>query len=258
MGILNATPDSFHASSRVEGTDAALRMAEKHIREGASILDIGGYSTRPGAQAVEEEEELKRLLPLVEKISSSFPDTPLSVDTFRARVAREAVMAGANIVNDIAAGNEDSAMLQTVAELKVPYIAMHMPGTAHTTHANPQYNDVASDVFHYLAEKIHACREAGITDVIIDPGFGFGKTAAHNFELLQKLHVLTHLDAPLLIGISRKGMVWKTLGIASTEALNGSTVLHTLALVQGAGILRVHDTKEAMECIRLVEAYRAQ
>lgn len=255
MGILNATPDSFHAASRVANEDEALKQAEKHIKEGAHILDLGAYSSRPGASDIPEDEERRRLLPLVEKISRAFPDIPLSVDTFRSNLAREAIAAGAGIINDISAGDEDPAMLSTIVSLQVPLILMHKKGKPATMQVNPEYKDVVGEVYDYLAAKIALCRNMGIKDIIIDPGFGFGKTNEHNFRLLDQLDLFKNLDAPLLAGISRKGMVWKTLGLSTAEALNGSTVLHTVALLKGAKILRVHDVKEAVEAVRLLAAF---
>ncbi|MHB1277269.1 MAG: dihydropteroate synthase [Bacteroidia bacterium] len=254
MGILNATPDSFHAASRVANEDEALKQAEKHLKEGAHLLDLGAYSSRPGASEISEDEERRRLLPLVEKISRAFPDVPLSVDTFRSKLAREAIQAGAGMINDISAGDEDPAMLSVIASLRVPLVIMHKKGQPATMQVNPEYKDVVGEVYDYLANKIAVCRNLGIKDIIIDPGFGFGKTNDHNFRLLDQLELFKLLDAPLLAGISRKGMVWKTLGLSSSEALNGSTVLHTVALLKGAKILRVHDVKEAVEAVRLLAA----
>lgn len=256
MGILNATPDSFHAASRVANEDEALKQAEKHLKEGAHLLDLGAYSSRPGATDIPEDEERRRLLPLVEKISQAFPDIPLSVDTFRSKLAREAVEAGAGLVNDISAGDEDPAMLSTIASLQVPLIIMHKKGKPATMQLNPEYQDVVGEVYDYLLAKVALCRNMGIKDLIIDPGFGFGKTNEHNFALLNKFDLFKQLNIPVLAGISRKGIVWKTLGLSSSEALNGSTVLHTVALLKGAKILRVHDVKEAVEAIRLTTALR--
>ena len=254
MGILNATPDSFHATSRVMDHDSALRQAEKHLKEGAHMLDLGAYSSRPGATNIPEDEERRRLLPLVEKISSSFPETPLSIDTFRSKLAKEAIEAGAGIINDISAGDEDPAMFSTVAALKVPLILMHKQGKPATMQDNPQYKDVVGEVFDYLSQKVVLARRSGIKDIIIDPGFGFGKASEHNFKLLNSLEVFAHIDAPLMVGISRKGMIWRTLGISVAEALNGSTVLHAASLMNGAKLLRVHDVKEAVEACRLITA----
>lgn len=254
MGILNATPDSFHAASRVMDHSSALRQAEKHLKEGAHMLDLGAYSSRPGATDIPEEEERRRLLPLVEKISQTFPDIPLSIDTFRSKLAKEAIEAGAGLINDISAGDDDPAMFITVASLKVPLILMHKQGKPATMQDNPVYKDVVSEVFDYLTQKIFLARRSGIKDVIIDPGFGFGKNSEHNFDLMHQLEIFQHIDAPLMVGISRKGMIWRTLGINAEEALNGSTVLHTVSLMKGAKLLRVHDVKEAVEACRLVAA----
>ncbi len=250
MGILNATPDSFHAASRV-GVDAALHKAEAMLREGAAILDIGGMSTRPGSEEVETDEELRRVVPMVEAIHRRFPEAWISVDTYRAAVARAAVEAGAGLVNDVGAGLLDPAMPSTVAALHVPYIAMHMQGTPRTMQQAPQYTDVAAEVTRFLAERLDACHAAGIPDVWLDPGFGFGKTTAHNYTLLRELARVTALGVPVLVGVSRKRMINEVLGITAADALNGTTVLNTLALERGAGILRVHDVKEAVEVVRL-------
>lgn len=250
MGILNATPDSFHAASRVD-LDGALHRAEQMLKEGAAILDIGGMSTRPGAEEVTEDEERRRVVPVVEAIHRHFPEAWLSVDTYRANVARAAVEAGAGLVNDVGAGLLDPAMLPTVAALHVPYIAMHMQGTPRTMQQAPQYADVAAEVTHFLADRLAACHAAGIPDVWLDPGFGFGKTTAHNYALLRELARITALGAPVLVGVSRKRMINEVLGITAAEALNGTTVVNTLALERGADILRVHDVQEAVEVVRL-------
>ncbi len=256
MAILNATPDSFYRASRVKDVDDALRQAEKHIREGADILDLGAYSSRPGAQDIPVEEELRRLLPLVEKISADFPDTPLSIDTFRAVVASEAAGAGADMINDISAGDDDEEMLEQVAGLKLPYVAMHKKGSPLTMQSQAHYGEVVTEVLDYLHHKLSRCRALGIQDVVIDPGFGFGKNSAHNYRLLKHLSVFRESGAPLLIGVSRKGMIWKNLEIDPAESLNGTTALHMLALQNGADILRVHDVREAAEAIRLYGLYR--
>ena len=255
MGILNATPDSFHAASRVD-VDEALRKAERMLGDGAAILDIGGASSRPGSTEVEEAEELRRVVPVIAAIHTRFPEALISVDTWRAAVAREAVHAGAGMVNDIGAGLPDPAMLPTVARLHVPYIAMHMQGTPATMQQAPHYADVAAEVTHFLSERLNACRAAGIADVWLDPGFGFGKTTDHNHRLLRDLQRITVLGAPVLVGVSRKRMIKEVLGITAAEALNGTTVLHTIALLNGAAVLRAHDVKEAVEAVRLVERYR--
>jgi dihydropteroate synthase len=254
MGILNITPDSFYAGSRMANLDAMLEQAEQMLEEGAAILDIGGASTRPGAEEISVEEEVRRVVPAVEKLSKKFPQAILSIDTYQSRVARAAVEAGAAIVNDVSGGTWDMAMIDTVSALRVPYIAMHAKEKPATMQAAPHYDDVVVDVFDHLRMVLQRCNAAGVHDVILDPGFGFAKNSAHNFSLLKNLESLRALGRPLLVGVSRKGMVHRTLGISPDEALNGSTVLHTIALMKGASVLRVHDVKEAIEVLRLVEA----
>ena len=256
MGIINTTPDSFYSGSRKQNTDAILFTAEKMLKEGAAILDIGGQSTRPGSLQHGPEEEMNRVIPAIEKIIQHFPDAFLSVDTYHSLVAKTAVEAGASIINDISGGDADPLMLETAATLKVPFIAMHMQGTPTTMQQNPHYENVCREVLDYFIQKTEQCRLAGINDVIIDPGFGFGKTIAHNFELLKQLEIFRILDRPILTGISRKSIIHKTLGITANEALNGTTVLNTIALQKGANILRVHDVREAMEAVVLVEKLR--
>lgn len=256
MGIINTTPDSFYSGSRQMDTDAVLRTAEGMIRDGATILDIGGQSTRPGSERLSADEEMKRVIGPVMKLQEMFPGTFISIDTFYAGVARGAVEAGASIVNDISAGRMDPAMHETVAALRVPYVLMHMKGTPQTMHAEAVYEDVTREVLDFLVRETAALRGKGITDIIIDPGFGFAKTIAHNFRLLRELAVFRMLDCPLLLGISRKSMIYKTLGITPEESLPGTTALHALGLQNGASILRVHDVKAAMETIRLYEMYR--
>ena len=255
MGILNATPDSFHADSRVD-VDGALRQAEAMLEAGAGLLDIGGASSRPGADEVPVDEELRRVLPVVEAVHARFPEAWLSVDTWRAPVAKAAVEAGAGLVNDIGAGLLDPAMLPMVARLGVPYVAMHMQGTPATMQQDPRYDDVVTEVVHFLSGRLRAAHDAGIADVLLDPGFGFGKTTAHNYALLRALPRLKLLGAPLLVGLSRKRMINQVLGTDPSEALNGTTVLNTLALEHGADILRVHDVREAVEAVKLVAAFR--
>lgn len=255
MGILNATPDSFHAGSRVN-VDEALRLAERMLDDGAAILDIGGMSTRPGSQEVEQDEELRRVIPAIEAIRKRFPSALLSIDTYRSTVAKQAVAAGAMMVNDISAGLLDEGMLRTVAALHVPYIAMHMQGIPATMQADPRYTDVAAEVTRFLSERLHACRAAGIADVILDPGFGFGKTTAHNYTLLRELPRMLALGPPVLVALSRKRMINEILGTAPEDALNGTTVLNTVALTKGASILRVHDVREAVQAVMLVLAMR--
>ena len=256
MGILNATPDSFHGASRVD-VDGALRLAERMLTEGAAVLDIGGASSRPGSAEVDAAEELRRVLPVIAAVHARFPEALISVDTWRAAVAREAVGAGAGLVNDIGAGLLDPEMLRTVATLNVPYIAMHMQGTPATMQQAPHYDDVAAEVTHFLSERLHACHAAGIADVLVDPGFGFGKSTGHNYTLLRELPRMVALGAPVLVGVSRKRMINEVLGTSPAGALNGTTVLNTLALLGGAAVLRVHDVREAVQCVQLVQAFRS-
>jgi len=251
MGIINITPDSFYEGSRFSGTDKILVQAEKMIREGADILDLGGQSTRPGSEKISEDEELCRVIESIESVHRHFPETIISIDTYYSTIAKKSVQAGASIVNDISSGEMDREMLPTVANLQVPYVMMHMKGTPQTMQQLSNYENVTREVLDFFIRKKHECKTAGITDVIIDPGFGFAKTIAHNFQLLNELSVFKIVDAPLLVGLSRKSSIYKTLGISAEEALNGTTVLHTLALMNGASILRVHDVKEAREAIKL-------
>lgn len=255
MGILNVTPDSFHRPSRV-GTEAALRTAEQMLNDGATILDVGGASSRPGANTVSADEELGRVLPVIAAIHDRFPDAPISIDTFHAEVAKEAVAHGASMVNDIGAGLLDENMFGTVASLGVPYVAMHMQGTPQNMQLEPQYTDVVKEIVLFLSQRINAAHEAGIADVIVDPGFGFGKNTAHNFALLKGLEQIAALGQLVLVGVSRKRMINEILGTSSAEALNGTSVLNTIAIMKGAAILRVHDVKEAVQVIKLVAATR--
>jgi dihydropteroate synthase len=254
MGILNITPDSFYSGSRIK-QDEVLQKAGEMINEGATILDIGGQSTRPGSTRLSANEELERVIPAIESIRKEFPSVFLSIDTYHAVVAKETVAAGIDIVNDISAGDLDDAMLSTVAVLKVPYIAMHMKGNPDNMQQNPVYENITREVVDYFIQKTTACKAAGIVDLILDPGFGFGKTIAHNFQLLRNMEALQIFHVPILAGLSRKSTVWKTLQTTPEEALNGTTVLNTIALTKGASILRVHDVKEAKEAITLFEAY---
>lgn len=256
MGIINTTPDSFYKGSRKENTEIVLQTAERMLVEGATILDVGGQSTRPGSSRVPVDEELKRTIPAIEAITHAFPNAFISADTFYAKVAEEAVAAGASMVNDVSAGSVDDALLETVGRLGVPYVLMHMQGDPQTMQQNPVYNNVVLEVFDYLNFKIRSLTEAGIKDIIIDPGFGFGKTAEHNLQILQQLDYFKKLGLPLLIGLSRKATIYKTLGITADEALNGTTVLNTISLLKGADILRVHDVKEAVEAVKLVQAFK--
>lgn len=253
MAILNLTPDSFYSQSRVKNNDEALKRTANFIQEGAQFIDIGAYSSRPGATHVSEAEELERLLPIVEVIAKEFPNTLISIDTFRAKVAEAAILSGAHLINDISAGSLDEAMFDTVAKLQVPYIMMHMKGTPQNMQENPTYENITSEVLTYFIEKLNHLRKLGIKDIIIDPGFGFAKTIDHNYKLLQEMESLNILALPILVGFSRKSMLTKFLEIKSEEALNGTTVLNTISLQKGAKILRVHDVKAAMECIKVSE-----
>jgi dihydropteroate synthase len=256
MGIINATPDSFYTGSRYTGVDAILQQAEQMLNDGADILDIGGQSTRPGSEQVTASDELKRVADGIDAIHQQFPEAIISIDTYYSLVAKEAVAAGASIINDISAGSIDPAMIPVAASLHVPYILMHMKGTPQTMQQEAAYENVTKEVLDFFIKKVDELRKAGIRDIIIDPGFGFGKTIAHNFELLRHLSVFKMLECPLLLGISRKSTIYKTLGISADEALNGTTVLNTIGLLNGADIIRVHDVKEAKEAIRLVMACR--
>lgn len=253
MGILNLTPDSFYDGGSYEKMDDALRQVEKMLEEGATFIDVGAYSSRPGATHISEAEEQNRLIPVIQKLVESFPEIILSIDTFRASVARASINAGASIINDISAGNLDDQMMARVGELCVPYIMMHMRGTPQTMKSLTDYEDVTKEVIHYFSERIAMARTHKINDLIVDPGFGFAKTIQQNFELLAQLNHFRMLDVPVLAGVSRKSMIYKTLGKTVSEALNGTTALNMIALQNGAKILRVHDVKEAMECIKLYE-----
>jgi dihydropteroate synthase len=252
MGIMNITPDSFYSESRVNQLDEAYKKAERMLSEGASILDLGGHSTRPGADAVSEEEERKRILPVVEMLRRNFPNAILSIDTFRASVARQAVEAGAHIINDIAGGNLDPQMFETVATLNVPYILMHSRGTPQTMKDLNQYEDLVTDVLRELQTKIYQLQQLGVKDIVADMGFGFAKNADQNYVLLNELKSFQALNVPILAGVSRKSMIWRKLNITPDQSLNGTTVLNTVALLNGASILRVHDVKEAVEAVKLV------
>ena len=251
MGILNITPDSFYSGSRVSSESEILSRAEEMLLNGADLLDIGGYSSKPGAEDVSEEEEIKRVIPAISAVKKAFPETRISIDTFRSRVAMTAIHAGASIINDISGGDGDPEMFQTVKRLKVPYIIMHMQGTPKTMQKSPSYKNVVQDVYRSLSLKINRLRLTGVTDVIVDVGFGFGKTLEHNYALLANLDYFHSLECPLLVGISRKSMVYKALDITPEESLNGTVVLNTIAAQKGAQILRVHDVKEAKEMLRL-------
>ncbi|OIN57608.1 dihydropteroate synthase [Arsenicibacter rosenii] len=250
MGILNLTPDSFYEHSRMKPekvADAAIQM----IREGARFIDIGGYSTRPGAADISPAEEADRVLPAIEAILTALPDALISVDTFRASVARQAVEAGAVMVNDVAGGTLDPDMFATVTQLGVPYVLMHMRGTPQTMQSYTAYQDLVPEVIDEIGQQYARLQQLGHKDIILDPGFGFAKTPAQNFELLEKLDAFRVFDAPVLVGLSRKSTIWRTLGITAAEALNGTTVLNTIAVLKQADIIRVHDVREAAEVILL-------
>jgi dihydropteroate synthase len=253
MGIINITEDSFYAASRTQHIDNILQKAAQHLEEGAGILDIGAQSTRPGAITIGADTELERLLPAVKALREHYPQAILSIDTYYANVAEQTIEAGAHIINDISAGDLDKEMIRIAGKLKAPYIAMHMQGTPDSMQQQPQYADVLQEVLDYFIRKKAECLEAGINDVIIDPGYGFGKTLAHNYTLLKRLDTFHMLDCPLLVGISRKSMVYKLLGTTPVDALNGTTVLNTIALQQGAHILRVHDVKAAVEAVKITQ-----
>ena len=254
MGIINLTPDSFYSGSRIIYVDEVLRKTEQMLLDGAGIIDLGGQSTRPGSERVSADEELKRVMDALKAIRKEFPESFLSIDTFYSKVAREAVEAGASIINDISAGTIDPDLLETVALLNVPYVLMHMKGNPQNMQEHAFYEEVTREVLDFFILRKDELNKKGITDVIVDPGFGFGKTAAHNFHLLNQLEVFTMLDAPLMVGLSRKATIYKTLGVTAGEALNGTTVLNTIGLMKGAAILRVHDVKEAVEAVKLVQA----
>lgn len=256
MGIINTTPDSFYEGSRFMDMQDILRQAEQMLRDGAEFLDIGGQSTRPGSSQVGAAEEMERVIPAIETISLHFPDAIISIDTYHAQVAQKAIDAGASIVNDISGGNFDEGMLETVALLGVPYVCMHTKGTPENMQQHAVYDDVTREVLDHFINKLAQCRKAGIKDVIIDPGFGFAKTIRHNFELLRNLGSLQMLNCPIMVGLSRKSTIYKTLGTDAAGALNGTTVMNTIAIMNGAHILRVHDVKEAVEARTLITEYK--
>ncbi len=254
MGIINVTPDSFYDGGKTVVLRDSIAQAEKMVRHGATFIDIGGYSSRPGATDISEAEEQARVIPVIEVLNREFPKTFFSIDTFRSTVAKAAIEAGAALVNDISGGMLDAEMLPTVAKLKVPYILMHMKGTPKTMSGLAEYKNITKEVLFYFSERIALARKAGINDIIADPGFGFAKNRKHNFELLKNLELLKALYVPLLTGISRKSLIYKTLETTPEQALNGTTVLNSLALQKGANILRVHDVKEAKECVTLLQS----
>ncbi|MEK8181073.1 dihydropteroate synthase [Flavobacterium buctense] len=251
MGILNVTPNSFYDGGKYADEKSMLLQVEKMLTEGAAFIDIGAYSSKPSAEFVTEQEETQRLLPIIKSVLQHFPETLISVDTFRANVAKAAIENGACIINDIAAGGLDDNMMETVAQLQVPYIMMHMKGNPQTMQSLAQYDNVTKEVLFYFSEKVSQARRLGINDLIIDPGFGFAKTLEQNFEIMNNLELFQMLDLPILVGISRKSMIYKTLNTSAEFALNGTSVLNTIALQKGSTILRVHDVKEAVECVNL-------
>lgn len=258
MGVLNLTPDSFYDGGKFKNEKEALKQVEKYRIDGMDILDIGAYSSRPDADDISEDEELKRQNSVLKQITKEFPDLVISIDTFRSSVAKESLDQGAHIINDISAGKLDEQMLEVIAQYQVPYIMMHMRGTPQTMKQLTTYDDLVKEVVYYFSERLAVTKKMGINDVIIDPGFGFAKTTAQNFELLNHLDILQSLDVPILTGISRKSMIYKTLGIDSKQALNGTTALHMVALQNGSSILRVHDVLEAKECITLYQKLKAK
>jgi dihydropteroate synthase len=257
MGIINVTPDSFYAGSRQIDLRSILKQAEKMLAEGATFLDVGGYSSRPGAEDISMEEESQRVLPAIQAVIKEFPRAFVSVDTFRSSIAQQAVDVGACMVNDISGGELDNQMFSTIAELQVPYVLMHMRGTPQTMTQHTDYEDLIKDIMDYFHPKVYQLRLMGVKDCIVDVGFGFSKTVEQNFTLLNALDYFKMLEKPLLVGLSRKSMIWRTLKTDAEHALNGTTTLHTIALIKGASILRVHDVKEAVETIELVGKYNS-
>lgn len=257
MGILNITPDSFYDGGVHKNDATVLKHVELMLNDGATFIDVGAYSSRPNADFVSEVIETNRILPIIEVVLKHFPETLISVDTFRSDVAKKCIEAGAALINDISAGKLDDNMMQTVANLHVPYIMMHMKGKPQTMQEHTNYDSLTKDILFYFSERIASAKALGIVDIIIDPGFGFAKTIEQNYELLNHLELFKMIEKPLLVGVSRKSMIYKTLGTTANDALNGTTVLNTIALQKGASILRVHDVKEAMETIKLVESLKA-
>jgi dihydropteroate synthase len=253
MGIINLTPDSFFSGSRFKEVKDVLETVERMLSDGADFIDLGGCSTRPGAKPVDKEEELARLIPVIRAIVTAFPEAIISVDTYRADVARKAICdCGAHIINDISGGEADSEMFPLISELNVPYIMMHMQGTPETMQKNPVYGDIIADILQWFGKRIVALHKSGVKDIILDPGFGFGKSIENNFELLRRFRELTVAGHSLMAGLSRKSMIWKSIGLSPEESLSGTSVLNTIALLNGASILRVHDVKEAKQAVKLV------
>jgi len=253
MGILNVTPNSFFDGGKYKNEGEIISQVEKMLSEGATFIDIGAYSSKPSAEFVTEQQEIDRIVPAIELILKHFPETLLSIDTFRAAVAKASIESGAAIINDIAAGELDDKMFEVIADYNVPYIMMHMRGNPQTMQSLTQYEDIVKEMLFYFSEKVRKARSVGINDLILDPGFGFAKTTDQNYEVLQKMELFNVLEFPVLAGVSRKSMIYKTLGNTAQEALNGTTVINTIALTKGAKILRVHDVKEAVECVTLFE-----
>jgi dihydropteroate synthase len=251
MGILNLTPDSFYDGGSYLNEKQALKRAEQMILEGASIIDLGAYSTRPGAEDISVEEEIKRLIPILKKIRTEFPNVPISIDTFRSEVALRSSEIGIELINDISGGSMDDTMFETVAKLKVPYILMHIKGKPVNMQKNPVYKDILAEMMLYFTKKINQLNLLGVQDIILDPGFGFGKTLEHNYKLMHKLEIFKILNLPLMVGVSRKSMIYKLLESTPEESLNGTSILNTLALQKGASLLRVHDVKQAVEAIKI-------
>jgi len=252
MGILNVTPNSFFDGGKYKNEDEIISQVDKMLSEGATFIDIGAYSSKPSAEFISEQEEIDRIVPAIELILKHFPEALLSIDTFRASVAKASIESGAAIINDIAAGELDDKMFDVIAKYNVPYIMMHMRGNPQTMQSLTQYEDIVKEMLFYFSEKVRKARSFGINDLILDPGFGFAKTTDQNYEVLQKMELFNVLELPVLAGVSRKSMIYKTLGNTAQEALNGTTVLNTIALTKGAKILRVHDVKEAVECVTLM------
>ena len=253
MGILNITPDSFFDGGRYKNEDDILNHVSKMLSDGATFIDIGAYSSRPGAQHISEEEEIKRIIPVITLLKRHFKDIIMSIDTFRSSVAEQCIANGASLINDISGGEMDDLMFPTVAKLQVPYILMHMLGTPQSMQLNPNYNNITKDLISFFADKIEQLNKLKLNDIIIDVGFGFGKTIPHNYDLLQNLRLFQHLDVPILAGLSRKSMLYKPLDITAEDALNATTTANTIALLHGASILRVHDVKEAVQAIQITQ-----
>ena len=252
MGILNVTPDSFFDGGKYDSNDKILKQTEKMIISGADIIDVGGYSSRPGASDISIDEELNRVIPVIKLIRKKFPNSLISIDTFRSKVANESIITGANIINDISGGSLDPEMFNTVAKLKVPYILMHMKGNPRNMMKNSNYSDITYEICKYFSEKIELAKTKGINDLIIDPGFGFSKTTEQNYELLNNLDFLKQFQKPILVGVSRKSMIYTILNSKPENALNGTSILHTISLLKGANILRTHDVREACECVKII------